>query len=36
MALITDLSLIIYEKCMTTPNFIYGYQEHLLSSAFSA
>ena len=29
-------SFIISEKCMVTPNFIFGYQEHLLSSAFSA
>ena len=23
------------KKCMVTPNFLFGYQEHLLSSAFS-
>ena len=28
--------LIIFEKCMATPNYIFGYQEHLLSSDFSA
>ena len=28
-------SLIISEKCMATPNFLLGYQEHLLSFAFS-
>ena len=27
-------SFIIPEKCMVTPNFLYGYQEHLLNSAF--
>ena len=26
----------ISEKCMVTPNFLFGYQEHLLNSAFSA
>ena len=29
-------SLIISEKCMVTPNFLFGYQKHLLSSGFSA
>ena len=29
-------SLIISEKFMVTPNFRFGYQEHLLSSAFSS
>ena len=24
------------EKCMVNPNFLFGYQEHLLNSAFSA
>ena len=23
------------KKCMVTPNFLFGYLEHLLSSAFS-
>ena len=27
---------IIYQKCMVTPNFSFGYQEPLLSSTFSA
>ena len=29
-------SIINSEKCMATLNFLFGYQEHLLSSAFSA
>ena len=29
-------SFIISEKCMVTPDFSFWYQEHLLSSAFSA
>ena len=29
-------SLIISEKCVVTPNFLFGYQEHFLSSTFSA
>ena len=27
---------VISEKCMATPNFLVGYKEDLLSSAFSA
>ena len=26
----------IKKKCMVTPSFLFGYQKHLLSSAFSA
>ena len=29
-------SFVISEKCMVTTNFRFEYQEHLLSSAFSA
>ena len=29
-------SLIISEKCVVTPNFLFAYRDHLLSSAFSA
>ena len=29
-------SLIISEKCMVTPNFLFGYQIHLLSFALSS
>ena len=31
--LFPNRSSIISEKCMVTPNFIFGYQKHLLSSA---
>ena len=32
-----QIEIIISEKCMVIPpNFLFGYQEHLLSSAFSA
>ena len=31
-----QIDLIISEKCAVTPNFLFGYQEQLLSSAFSA
>ena len=27
---------IVSEKCVVFPNFLFGYQEHLLSSAVSA
>ena len=29
-------TVIISEKCVVTPNFLFGYQDHLQSSAFSA
>ena len=27
-------ALLSLKKCMVTPNFLFGYQQHLLSSAF--
>ena len=35
MAFFSNWSLIISEKCVVTSNLLFGYQEHLLSSAFS-
>ena len=32
---VSNSSLIISEKCMVTPNFLFGYQEYLLRSTFS-
>ena len=36
MAFFPNLCFINSEKGMATPNFLFGYQEHLLKSAFSA